>query len=238
MIRKRPAADRGHADHGWLRTWHSFSFGQYRDPRHMGFRALRVINDDIVAPGRGFGMHPHRDMEIVTYVLEGALEHRDSLGSGSVLRHGDVQRMTAGRGILHSEVNPSADAPLRLLQIWIEPHTRGLEPGYEERRYAPDALRGALTPIVSPDGADGTLHVHQDVRILAVRLGDGETAAMPLDPGRHAWVQVARGRVRLGDLALECGDGVAISEEDDLSLVGVGDPDDADLAEVLVFDLA
>jgi redox-sensitive bicupin YhaK (pirin superfamily) len=231
MIKRRPADQRGHANFGWLDTWHTFSFGRYHDPEHMGFRDLRVINDDIVSPGQGFGTHPHRDMEIVTYVLDGALEHRDSLGSGSVLRHGDVQRMTAGRGVTHSEFNHSADEDLRLLQIWILPEREGLDPGYEERRFDVEAMRGQFVPLVTPDGEGDSLRIHQDVRILATRLAGGETAEWPLADGRHAWVQMARGRARLNGIELGQGDGAALSDESTVQLEGVAD------AEILVFDL-
>ncbi|MBD3222446.1 pirin family protein [bacterium] len=231
MMIRRPADERGHADFGWLDTHHTFSFGRYHDPAHMGFRDLRVINDDIVEPGQGFGTHPHRDMEIVTYVLDGALEHRDSLGSGSVLRHGDVQRMTAGRGITHSEFNHSADERVRLLQIWILPGEEGLDPGYEERHFPPELLRGELVPLVTPDGEGGALRIHQDVRLLATRLVAGEQVVWPLRPGRHAWVQMARGQARVGDIDLAEGDGLAISEEEAVPIVGTGD------AEILLFDL-
>ncbi|MEZ4389203.1 MAG: pirin family protein [Candidatus Krumholzibacteriia bacterium] len=227
----RPADQRGHADHGWLQTWHTFSFGQYRDPAHMGFSDLRVINDDRVAAGQGFGTHPHRDMEIITYVLDGALEHRDSLGTGSVLRYGDVQRMTAGRGITHSEFNPSPDHPLHLLQIWILPAAVGLDPGYEERHFDPAARQGRWQAIATPDGADGSLRIHQDTRLHAVRLAADEQVTYDLAKGRRAWLQVARGRARLDQLDLEAGDGVAVADELGLTLTGLAD------AELLLFDL-
>lgn len=232
MITKRPAQARGHANHGWLDTWHTFSFGRYYDPQHMGFRDLRVINDDVVAPGAGFGTHPHDNMEIVTYVLDGALEHKDSLGTGSVLRPGDVQRMSAGTGVTHSEFNHSPDEPLRLLQIWILPAERGLEPGYEEKTFPAAGKRGRLQAIVTPDGRDGSLRIHQDVAMHASILGPGQTAALDLAPGRHAWVQVARGRVRVGGVELEHGDGAAVSGEPRLEFTGKEE------AEFLVFDLA
>jgi len=232
MITRRPASERGHADHGWLQTWHSFSFGSYQDPRHMGFRSLRVINDDIVAAGQGFGMHGHRDMEIVTWVLAGALEHRDSLGSGSVLRPGDIQRMSAGRGIRHSEFNPSDTEPLRLLQIWLLPEREGLEPSYEEAHVPLAQRQGELRLIVDPEGRDGSLRIHQDARIFTAMLAAGEEVKQPLAAGRHAWVQVASGRLSCGDLELARGDGAAVSEEPELRLRA------AEPSEILVFDLA
>lgn len=232
MITKRPAQARGHANHGWLDTWHTFSFAGYRDPEHMGFRDLRVINDDVVAPGAGFGTHPHDNMEIVTYVLDGALEHKDSLGTGSVLRPGDVQRMSAGTGVTHSEFNHSADEPLHLLQIWILPAERGIAPGYEEKTFAAEGKRGRLQLVVSPDGRDGSLRIHQDVAMHAAILGPGQTAALDLGPGRHAWVQVAAGRVEANGVELEHGDGAAVSGESRLEFTG------REEAEFLVFDLA
>jgi hypothetical protein len=232
MITRRAANERGQFDHGWLRTAHTFSFGRYQDARHMGFRSLRVINDDVVAPGRGFGMHGHRDMEIVTWVLSGALEHRDSLGSGSVLRPGDIQRMSAGRGIRHSEVNPSDREPVRLLQIWLLPERPGLEPGYEETHVPAAARQGRLRLVVDPAGRHGAVRIHQDARMFAGLLAAGDEVVQPVAPGRHAWVQVASGAVRLGDVALGEGDGAAVSEEPRLRLRAETD------AEVLVFDLA
>ncbi|HOX25287.1 MAG TPA: pirin family protein [Candidatus Krumholzibacteria bacterium] len=232
MITKRLAGERGHAVHGWLDTWHTFSFAQYHDPRHMGFRSLRVLNDDRVAPGQGFGMHGHRDMEIVTYVLDGALEHRDSLGTGSVLRPGDVQRMSAGRGVRHSEFNHSATEPLRLLQIWILPARDGDDPSYEEKRFADADKQGRLRLIVSPDGADGSLSIHQDARIFASLLAPGASVAHELAAGRHAWLQVARGGIELNGLALGEGDGAAVSEVSRLEIAGTAG------AEVMLFDLA
>ncbi|MCO5169689.1 MAG: pirin family protein [Planctomycetes bacterium] len=232
MITVREAADRGGFDFGWLDTKHTFSFGDYRDPRHMGFRALRVINEDRVAPGGGFPRHGHRDMEIVTYVLEGALEHRDSLGSGSVIRPGEVQRMSAGTGIEHSEANASSTDPVHLLQIWLLPARRGLAPGYEQRVFSRDEQRDRLRVVASPDGRDGSVTVHQDALLLAGLLAPGASVEHALAPGRHAWVQVARGRVRLGEHALAAGDGAALSEEPAVRLEGVEE------AEVLVFDLA
>jgi redox-sensitive bicupin YhaK (pirin superfamily) len=232
MIRIRPADERGRFDHGWLDTRHTFSFAAYHDPEHMGFRDLRVINDDIIQGGQGFGAHGHRDMEIVTYVLDGELEHRDSTGGGSVLRHGDVQRMSAGRGIRHSEFNHSPDHPLRLLQIWILPARAGIDPGYQEKHFPAAERADRLCLLASPDGRDGSLTIHQDVRVYAAELADGATAELALAPGRHAWVQVARGAVQLNGQALREGDGAAVSDEPGLALRAQGS------AEVLVFDLA
>jgi redox-sensitive bicupin YhaK (pirin superfamily) len=234
MIRLRPAAERGHFDHGWLDTWHTFSFGHYHDPAHMGFRVLRVINDDVVTAGEGFGMHGHRDMEIITWVLDGALEHRDSLGHGSVLRHGDVQRMTAGSGIRHSEFNHSPDEPLRLLQIWILPAQEGLDPGYEEATLPAEGRRGALQLVAAPLGQGGAVCIHQDVRVFVAELAPGQSATLELAAGRHGWVQVARGELSLGDVVMGEGDGAAVSDERSLALTGRGE---GAPAEVLVFDL-
>src|SRR3954454_20676746 len=197
MIQIRRGEERGHFDHGWLDKFHSFSFSDYYDPRQMGFRSLRVINEDRVAPGRGFGMHPHRDMEIVTYVLSGSLAHRDSLGTGSVLRAGELQRMTAGTGIRHSEFNDSTTEPVHLYQIWLLPERRGLEPGYEQRGFADEEFRGGFRVVVSPDGRDGSLTIRQDATLHLARLDAGEAASYVLRPGRHAWVQVLRGGVVL-----------------------------------------
>ena len=231
MICIRPANSRGHFNHGWLDTRHSFSFGQYQDPEHMGFRSLRVINDDVIQPEQGFGMHGHRDMEIITYLLEGALAHKDNLGNGSVLRSGDVQRMSAGTGVMHSEFNPSADEVVRLLQIWLLPEREGITPGWEEKRFEPKEMRGRLRLIVSPDGAEDSLRIHRDVRIYAAVLADGESVTVDLDPARHVWVQVARGTVTVNGEELSAGDGAAVSEEKILRFTG------ADEAEFLVFDL-
>lgn len=231
MLTLRRSAQRGHFDHGWLDTRHTFSFGHYVDPKHMGFRDLRVINDDIIQGGQGFGSHPHRNMEIITWVIDGALEHRDSLGSGSVLRHGDVQLMSAGRGITHSEFNHDAVEPLRLLQMWILPAEEGRDPGYQERFFDPAERQGRWQLIASPDGAQGSLRMGQDVSLLAVRLAAGDAVTHALAPGRHAWLQVATGQARLGGLDLEQGDGVAVSEESELRLEGRAD------AEILLFDL-
>jgi len=235
MIRIRRSEERGHADHGWLDSRHTFSFASYLDPRHMGFGDLRVLNDDRVAPGRGFGTHPHRDMEIVSYVLDGALAHRDSTGSGSVIRPGDVQLLSAGTGVLHSEYNASETEPVRFLQIWVLPARRGTAPRYEQRHVPAEARRGRLRLVAAPDGADGALTIGQDVRILATLLGAGQAVEHPLAPGRRAWVQVARGSVALDGEPLREGDGAAVEGEAALHLEGRGA--DAE-AEVLVFDLA
>lgn len=235
MITIRNAADRGHADLGWLDSRHSFSFGQYHDPRHMGFGPLRVINDDRVAPGRGFGTHPHRDMEIVTYVLEGALEHQDSLGSGSVMRPGDVQRMSAGTGVVHSELNASRSEPVHFLQIWLEPDRRGLPPGYEQKTFPAEAKAGRLALVASPDGRDGSVTIHADAAVHAGVFGAGQTAELPLAPGRHAWVHVARGAARVNGHDLAAGDGLALSDEALVRIEGRGAG--ADAGELLVFEL-
>jgi redox-sensitive bicupin YhaK (pirin superfamily) len=232
MIRVRKAAERGHFDHGWLNTYHTFSFADYHDPRHMGFRSLRVINDDRVQPGSGFGMHGHRDMEIVTYVLEGALEHRDSLGNGSVLRPGELQHMTAGTGVRHSEFNPSDREWVHLYQIWLLPERNGLAPGYEQKAFPAAERRGRLRLVAAPTGEQGALTIHQDARIYLATLAAGETVAHALEPGRHAWLQVLRGEVDLGGQTLAAGDGAAVSAEERLEIGG------RDEAEVMLFDLA
>src|SRR5579859_7495055 len=195
MIVRLKAKDRGHFDHGWLDTYHTFSFGDYDDPAHMGFRSLRVINEDRVNPGKGFGMHGHRDMEIITYVLEGSLEHKDSLGNGSIIRPGDLQHMTAGTGVLHSEFNPSADEAVHLYQIWLFPERRGLTPGYEQKPVPTGVAHGGFRIVASPDGRDGSLTIHQDARIALAKLATGERLRQELSAGRHAWVQVLRGSV-------------------------------------------
>jgi redox-sensitive bicupin YhaK (pirin superfamily) len=230
----RRARERGHADHGWLDSWHTFSFADYHDPRHMGFRALRVINEDRVAPGGGFPRHPHRDMEIVSYVLEGALEHKDSLGTGSVIRPGDVQRMSAGTGVLHSEYNASKTEPVHFLQIWILPDRAGHAPGYEQKTFSDADKRGRLRLVASPDGADGSVTIHQDARIHATVLARGAGVEHALAPGRHAWVHVARGAAEVNGTPLAAGDAAALTNESALRLRGAGDGD----AELLVFDLA
>jgi redox-sensitive bicupin YhaK (pirin superfamily) len=232
VITIRKAQERGHARHGWLESFHTFSFAGYHDPRQMGFRDLRVINEDRVEPGRGFGTHSHRDMEIVSWVLEGALAHRDSLGNGSVIRPGDVQRMSAGTGVSHSELNPSASERVHFLQIWILPEREGLAPSYEQKHVPPEERAGRLRLLASRDGRDGSVRIHQDVDLYAALLAAGESVTHALRPGRHAWLQVARGRCTLNGVALEAGDGAAVSEERSLRLAGSGD------AELLLFDLA
>ena len=232
MIELRPAAERGHADHGWLDSWHSFSFADYHDPRHMGFGSLRVINEDRVAAGTGFGTHGHRDMEIVSYVLDGALAHRDSLGNGSVIRPGDVQRMTAGTGVMHSEYNHQPDRPTHFLQIWIQPDRRGLAPGYEERRFDDAEKRGRLRLIASPDGAEGSVTVHQSARLYAGLFDGDESARLELAPGRRAYVHVARGALRVNGRMLSAGDAAKLVDEAAVEI------DAGRSAEVLVFDLA
>ncbi len=236
MLTHRPADQRGGGRFGWLNTRHTFSFSNYYDPAHMGFRALRVLNDDRVVPGAGFPTHSHRDAEIISYVLEGALEHRDSMGHGSVIRPGDVQRMSAGTGVSHSEFNASEEEGLRFLQIWFHPAARGTEPGYEQRHFPPEQRRGALRLIASRDGREGSVRVGQDVDLYATLLGPSDELRHELASGRHAWVQVARGEVhlRVGERALHLqeGDGASISDERELRLLGATD------AEVLVFDLA
>jgi len=237
MITLRPAEERGHAQHGWLDSWHTFSFADYHDPAHMGFRTLRVINDDRVQPGAGFPTHPHRDMEIVTYVLAGALEHKDSMGTGSVIRPGEVQRMSAGTGVTHSEFNASRTELVHLLQIWILPERQGLRPEYEQKEFPERERRGRLRLIGARDAADGAVTIHQDVRLYATLLAPGERVTHTFAPGRHAWVQVARGDVRLNGTPLTAGDGAAISDERALDLVGEPAPAGG-AGEVLLFDLA
>ena len=230
-MRVRRSLERGYADHGWLRSFHTFSFADYYDAAHMGFRALRVINDDRVAPGKGFGTHPHRDMEIVSYVLSGALAHRDSMGHGSTIRVGDVQRLSAGTGLLHSEYNASRQDEVHFLQIWIVPDRRGHAPSYAQSTVPPEAKRGRLRCIVSPDGREGSLVVHQDTVGYAGCFDGGEAAALSLGNGRAAWVHVARGALRVNGERLVEGDGAAL-EGGELRL------GDGEGAEVLVFDLA
>jgi len=232
MITVRKADDRGHFNHGWLDTYHTFSFADYHDPNFMGFRDLRVINEDRVQPGRGFGTHGHRDMEIITYVLSGALTHRDSTGGGSVIRPGDVQRMSAGTGVRHSEYNAATDEPVHLLQIWVEPSRRGIRPSYEQRAFPLDERRGRLRLVAAPDGVEGACRIEQDARVYASVLGPDDEVTHTLASGRHAWLHVARGEVRLDGTTLVGGDGVGVSEEPRITLAGrEGD------AEILLFDL-
>ncbi|MBD2328867.1 pirin family protein [Alkalinema sp. FACHB-956] len=232
MLTLRRSHDRGHANHGWLDSYHTFSFANYYDPAHMQYRSLRVINEDYIAAGMGFGSHPHRDMEIVTYVLEGALEHKDSLGNGAIMRPGDVQRMTAGTGIVHSEFNPSAEEPTHLLQIWILPEQANLEPSYEQKYFPPEARSGKLRLIASRDGRDGSVVVHQDMNLYAALLQAGEQIQHPVSADRHFWVQVARGTVQINGEVLEAGDAAAIDNVTTLGAIAQAD------AEFLVFDLA
>jgi quercetin 2,3-dioxygenase len=232
MITIRKASDRGHANHGWLETHHTFSFSSYQDPAHVHFRALRVMNEDFVAPGQGFGTHPHEDMEIVTYVLAGALEHRDSMGNGEVLRPGEFQRMSAGTGITHSEFNPSTTEPVHLYQIWLFPQQKGIEPSYEQKRFAEDERHNRLRLVASPDAAQDSLLIHQDARIFLSSLDTGKQIMHELVPGRHAWLQVLRGGVTLNDQQLETSDGAAVSDESQLTVHATSD------AEIMLFDLA
>ena len=232
MITIRRSNERGHFDHGWLNTYHTFSFDQYYDPRYMGFRNLRVINEDFVAAGRGFPKHGHRDMEIITYILEGALKHEDSMGNGSVIRPGDVQRMTAGTGVRHSEQNASASEHVHLLQIWILPHTVELEPGYEQKAFSEDERRGQLRLIASEDGREGSVLVHQDVSLFASILANGEEVERAMDERRFAWLQVARGAVSINGENAEQGDGAVVVGETGLSIKA------EENAELLLFDLA
>lgn len=231
MIQIRPAAERGHANHGWLDSHHTFSFADYYDPSHMGFRSLRVINEDRVAEGRGFGAHPHRDMEILSYVLEGALAHQDSTGRHGVIRHGAVQRMSAGSGVVHSEFNASKMEPVHFYQIWIQPSEKGVSPRYEDRDFPLKAGSNALELLASPDGADDSLDIHQDVRFYRAVLDRGASITHELADGRHAWLQVATGSVTINGSVLGPGDGAAVSEESTLVISAQSD------AEVLLFDL-
>jgi redox-sensitive bicupin YhaK (pirin superfamily) len=232
MIEIRRSDERGHANLGWLDSRFSFSFADYYDPKHMGFRSLRVINDDKVAGGAGFGMHPHQDMEIITYMLDGSLAHKDSMGNGSTIRPGEVQRMTAGTGIRHSEFNPS-DETAHLLQIWLLPRERGLKPSYDQKFFPGEAKAGKLALIASPDGRDGSMRIEQDATLYASWLTTGESVRHELAPGRHAWLQVARGTLKLGDNTLHQGDGAAVSDE--AAVVIEGQTDEG--AEFLLFDL-
>ncbi len=231
MMKIRRSDERGHANHGWLDSRHSFSFANYYDPEHMGFRALRVINDDRVMGGQGFGTHPHRDMEIISYVVEGELEHKDSMGTGSVIRPGDVQRMRAGTGVTHSEYNHSPTDTVRFLQIWIVPDEKGLEPGYEQR-YFGDERRGTLRLVASPDGAEDSVQIAQDMRMYASVLADREEVTHALPEGRHAWLQVVRGNFTVNGVELGEGDGASFSEATDINVSSAGE------SELILFDLA
>jgi quercetin 2,3-dioxygenase len=232
MIEIRRSEERGGGDHGWLKTQHTFSFDQFYDPRWMGFRSLRVINEDWVAAGQGFPAHPHRDMEIITYILEGGIEHQDSLGTSSIIRPGDGQRMSAGRGIRHSEMNPSPTEAVHMLQIWITPDRSGHQPSYEQKTFPEGEKRGRLRLIASPDGNDGSVTIHQDARLYVSLLAPGQKVQHELGQGRHAWLQIAKGAVELNGQKLVQGDGAAISGEKALSIQG------EEQAEVLLFDLA
>lgn len=231
MIQIRKANERGHADHGWLDTYHTFSFGSYRDPRHMGFRTLRVMNEDFVQPGQGFGTHPHNDMEIVTYVLEGALEHKDSMGNGEVLRAGEFQRMSAGTGITHSEFNPSDNQRVHLYQIWLLPNRKGIEPSYEQRRFPEEQRHNRLRLVASPDQQDDSLHIQQDARVFLSTLETGRGVHHTIEPARHAWLQVLRGSVGLNGSILDAGDGAAVSEERSVEILA------RQPSEIMLFDL-
>ena len=232
MLTLRKSQDRGFADHGWLKSFHSFSFAGYYDPRHMGYGNLRVINEDRIAPGTGFGTHGHRDMEIVSYVLDGALAHKDSMGNDGVIRPGDVQRMSAGTGVRHSEFNHAADAQTHFLQIWVLPARPGIAPGYEQKHFDAAAKRGRLALVASPDGAEGSVTIHADARLRAGLFDGDERAELVLDPQRITYVHVARGSLRVNDRTLAAGDAARIEQEDRLVLDG------GQAAEVLVFDLA
>lgn len=231
MITIRKGEDRGYSDLGWLDSLHTFSFGAYHDPGHMGFRALRVINEDKVEPGQGFGAHPHMDMEILSYVLDGALEHKDSMGTGAVLRPGELQRMSAGTGVVHSEFNASDKERVHFLQIWIYPDRKNLAPEYEQKAFPAEERRGRLRLMASPDGRDGSLRIHQETRLYGALLEPGQELSHPLGKDRHAWVQVARGALLLNGQGLEKGDGAAVSEEKLLTLKAT------EPAEILLFDL-
>jgi quercetin 2,3-dioxygenase len=232
MIELRKGTQRGHANHGWLDSWHSFSFADYYDPQQMGFGALRVINEDRIEPGAGFGTHGHRDMEIISYVLDGELAHRDSIGNGSVIRPGDVQRMSAGRGVMHSEFNHSQERAAHFLQIWIEPNVFGISPGYEERHFDLASRRGQLRLIASPDGSRGSVRIHQDAYVYAGLFDGAEAAALPIAADRRAYLHVARGAVTANDRPLQAGDALKISEETCIELAN------GHAAEVLLFELA
>ena len=231
MLTMRQAEERGHANHGWLNSYHSFSFGSYYDPRHMGVSNLRVINDDTVAPGGGFGEHGHQDMEIISYVLEGALEHRDSMGNGSVMRPGDVQRMSAGTGVTHSEYNHSSDEPVKFLQIWLLPNAKGVTPAYDQKHFDFADRRGRWVVFVSPDGRDGSIATHQDALMLGTLLEAGEVLDYGFEPGRRGYLHLVRGSLRVDDVELGPGDALAIEDQDVVRLEGL------ESAEVLLFDL-
>ncbi len=232
MIHRRPADERGRANFGWLDSRHSFSFGEYYDPRYMGFRSLRVINEDKVLPGHGFPTHPHRDMEIISYVINGELEHRDSMGTGSVIRRGDLQRMSAGTGVLHSEANPSRTAGVHFLQIWLLPESKGIQPSYEQKFFDDASKQNQLRVVASRDARDGAVTIHQDVDLYSALLTAGTSVTHPLRPGRHAWIQMVKGAGTLNGVELRQGDGAAMSEEPAVELTASED------VEFLLFDMA
>jgi redox-sensitive bicupin YhaK (pirin superfamily) len=231
MIELRRAGERGHAQHGWLDSWHSFSFADYHDPAHMGYSALRVINEDRIQPGTGFGTHGHRDMEIISYVLEGALAHKDSMGTGATIVPGDVQRMSAGRGVMHSEYNHAKDAATHFLQIWIEPNVRGIEPGYEQKHFDAASKRGRLRLVASPDGAEGSVTIHQDARLYAGLFDGAERAVRPLAPGRRAYLHLVRGKLTVNGTSLAAGDALKAGGVPEIVL------EKGEGAEALLFDL-
>lgn len=232
MIQIRRASDRGHADHGWLKTWHTFSFATYQDSQHMRYRSLRVMNEDIVAPGQGFGTHPHNDMEIVTYVLSGALEHRDSMGNGEVLRPGEFQRMTAGTGITHSEFNPSKSEPVHLYQIWLYPEKKGLTPSYEQKAFDASLRQNQLQRVASRTGEDDSLKIHQDASIYLLDLTPNQTVSIPISVGRGLWIQVLQGELKVDNESLGTGDGANVDGQSAVTL------STSSAAEVMIFDLA
>jgi redox-sensitive bicupin YhaK (pirin superfamily) len=234
MIQVRKSEARGHANHGWLNTYHTFSFADFYDPKFMGFRSLRVINEDSVAPGRGFGMHGHRDMEILTYVLRGSLTHKDSMGHEEVLGPNEIQRMSAGTGVRHSEFNPSTTEPLHLFQIWVEPATTGTQPSYEQIRFDPEEKKNKLKRLAGPEGANGSARINQDAHMFVAELAERAEIPYPLSSKRAAWVHVVRGGVTVNGIELHTGDAAAVSGEEKLALTGVG----AEPSEILLFDLA
>jgi redox-sensitive bicupin YhaK (pirin superfamily) len=234
MIQVRKSGERGHANHGWLNSYHTFSFANYYDPKHMGFRSLRVINEDRVAPGKGFGSHGHRDMEILSYVLKGSLAHRDNMGHEEILGPNEIQRMSAGTGVMHSEFNASKSEPVHFLQIWIEPATEGTPSSYEQIRFAAEEKQGKLKLLAGPHGGDGVARINQDARVFVAELAEGDAVDYRLDDGRYAWLQVIRGAVAVNGTALETGDSAALSKEDALKVTGTG----AEPSEILLFDLA
>ena len=232
MITVRKADDRGHADHGWLDTNHTFSFASYHDPQHMGFRSLRVMNEDLVAPGKGFGTHGHDNMEIISYVLSGALEHKDSMGNGEVLRPGEFQRISAGSGITHSEFNPSSEEPVHFYQIWLVPNVRDIAPSYQQREFDKGEKLNRLRLVASPDGEDGSLSINTDAKVYLSKLAAGSEVGIDLTPGRHGWLQLLSGSVAVSGNQLSTSDGAAITNEDSVSIVASED------AEIMLFDLA